>query len=155
VKKTERKKAGKDREEAQATRPLKTPGRPTCRGVTRRGEGCRFTPIGGTEFCLWHSPDPAIQERAKLAAHKGAIAATPRILSEDHPAAAVRSVQEALALTEESIQMVRTGTLSPNVANSVFYGVSVASKLLELQVLEQLESLEAALAVKFGRREGQ
>ncbi len=146
-----KKKAGTSREKAQAPRPVKNLERPQCRGVTRRGEQCRFTPIGVTDFCLWHSPDPAIQERAKLAAHKGAIAAAPRILPEDHPAAAVRSVQDALGLCEQTIQQVRIGTLSPNVANSVFYGVSVASKLLELEVLSELESLETMIGVKFNR----
>jgi hypothetical protein len=151
--KTKEKKAGMGQEKGQANRPIKTPEHPRCRGVTRRGEQCRFTPIGGTEFCLWHSPDPAIQARARLAAHKGAIAAAPRHLPEDHPAAKVGSVEDALVLTEETIQGVRTGTLSPNVANSVFYGLSVAGKFLELQVLDQLEALEAAIGVKLTRRE--
>ncbi len=149
VKKTEGKKAGRTKERDKAPHPAKSLTR--CRGVTKRGGPCSFMPVEGHEFCMWHSPDPEMQEKAKLAAQKGALTSAPRHLAPDHPAAKIRSVEEALTLTEETIQEVRTGTLSANVANSVFYGVSVAAKLLELQVLEQLESLEAALAVKFNR----
>jgi hypothetical protein len=77
----------------------------------------------------------------------------PRHLPADHPAATIRSVDEALVMVEETLQQVRIGALSPNVGNSVFYGISVASKLLELQVLDQLEFLEAAIGVKLTRRE--
>ncbi len=126
-----------------------------CQAMNKRGDPCRFAPMNGHAFCLWHSPDPEMQEKAKLAAQKGALASAPRHLAKDHPAAKIRSIEEALAMTEETVQEVRTGALSPNVANSVFYGISVASKLLELQVLEQLEELEAAVEMKFGRREGQ
>jgi hypothetical protein len=104
---------------------------------------------------MWHSPDPEMQEKARLAAQKGAMTSAPRHLPKDHPAAKIRTVEEALSMVEETVQEVRTGTLSANVANSVFYGVSVASKLLELQVLEQLEALEAAVGIRFGRRDDQ
>jgi hypothetical protein len=152
VKKTEGKKADMSQEKDKVTRPAKSPAR-KCQGVTARGTPCCFPPLNGHEFCLWHSPDPQVQERAKLAAKKGALTSMPRHLPADHPAATIRSVDEALVMVEETLQQVRIGALSPNVGNSVFYGISVASKLLELQVLDQLEFLEAAIGVKLTRRE--
>lgn len=143
--------AQQPKECVQAPAPLKSLAR-RCLGLTKRGNPCQFGPLDGQDYCLWHSPDPGTQQKAKLAAQKGALASAPRYLPKDHPAARIRSVEEALVMVEETIQAVRVGELGANVANSVFYGVSVASKLLELQVLEQLEALEAAVGVRFGRR---
>ncbi len=152
MKKAETKTAGKRREEGKAPAPKKSL-LTQCQGLTKRGDPCRFPPPQGKSFCTWHDPSPDAQIAAKLAAAKGALASAPRHLPKDHPAATVRSVDEALTLTEETIQEVRTGTLSANVANSVFYGLSVASKFLELQVLDQLEALETMIGVKLTRRE--
>jgi hypothetical protein len=135
----------------QATRPLK-PLSPQCKGFTRRGTPCRFLPEAGQDFCIWHSPDPEQQQKAKAAAHKGSLYSMPRHLAPDAPAASIRNLEDALALTEETVNGVRTGILSPNIANSVFYGISVAAKLLELQVLDKLEAIEAAIAVRASRR---
>jgi hypothetical protein len=101
---------------------------------------------------MWHSPDPDQQQKAKAAAHKGALYSMPRHLAPDAPAASIRSLDDALLLTEETVNSVRTGILAPNIANSVFYGVSVAAKLLELQVLDKLEAIEAAVALRATRR---
>jgi hypothetical protein len=137
--------------DGKVTHPLK-PLAPQCKGFTRRGTPCRFMPEAGQDFCIWHSPDPEQQQKAKAAAHKGSLYSMPRHLASDAPAASIRSLDDALLLTEDTLNSVRTGILSPNIANSVFYGVSVAAKLLELQVLDKLEAIEAAVSLRATRR---
>jgi hypothetical protein len=69
------------------------------------------TSTGSVSPAFWsrHSPDPDDQERAKLAAHRGALAPSPRHLAPDTPAASIPSLEEALAVTEETVNGVRRG----------------------------------------------
>ena len=70
----------------------------------------------------------------KLTAHTGAPVSSPHHLAPDTPATSIPSLEEALAVTEETVNGVRRGSLAVSIANSLSCGVSVAWKLLEQKI---------------------
>jgi hypothetical protein len=115
---------------------------PRCQGVRRDGSPCNASPTAksGYRFCPWHQPD--IPEDEKLSwASKGGLASRPSVLPE---AADIRlhSPEGCMAILEETASQVRRGELSPNVANSIGYLVSVAVKVVEVTLSDRLDKLE-------------
>jgi hypothetical protein len=110
------------------------------------GTRCTLKPVLGLSRCYSHAPELA-EERHAARVKGGLIATRQRTLAPaDAPPVSLATAADARHLVEDTIQHVRTGQLAPNAANSVFYGISVALRLAELELSAQVAALEQELA---------
>ncbi len=116
-------------------------GRP-CAATRANGQPCGGYAIGRGDYCFAHAPDQTAQRDA--ARRRGGQAGRMAVLPEsDVP---VRSLQDVVALVEETINDVRAGRVDVRVANAVGYLANVALKAIEQADIEtRLEALEAVL----------
>lgn len=125
---------------------------PICEARTLRGEPCRSFALGDRPYCMSHDPERAGDVR-RARARGGAAASKVRALKGrrdrlDTPGALVR-------FTSGVIQDVLDGTVPPDVARAVLYGLSIQRQLVEAGDLERrLTSLERQLAPEQARRGG-
>jgi hypothetical protein len=138
-------------EEAQDT-PDRLAAHVQCGAPKVDGTSCTLRPVLGLANCYAHAPE--LEEERRLARRKGGLVATHQrsLASADAPAVSLATAEDARHLVEETIQHVRTGQLAPNAASSVFYGVSVALRLAELELSAQVASLEQELAARRRQR---
>ena len=138
-----------------------------CRATTKSGDRCRGVATYG-DFCTFHAPelkdrrregrakggmktlgklkgdtkDGAVEDRVSTLKPWRGTAGDVKVLDSPDPA-------ELLNLLADTIDEVRAGEISPQVANSVGYLAGVMVKVIEVhQMNERLQSLEKALGVK-------
>jgi hypothetical protein len=102
---------------------------PRCTGITKSGAACRSFALPNRAYCVMH--DPELADKVAAARARGGTAAarlrvlTGRRLRLDTPASVVRFaagvVQDTLA-----------GTVDPEIAKTVLYGLNVQLKAVEM-----------------------
>ena len=102
---------------------------PTCTATTRAGAPCRSFAPPGRPYCVMHDPEKAAAVAAARA-RGGTVAAKLRVLQGkrlrlDTAAALVR-------FTADVVQDTLAGTVEPDVARTVLYGVSIQRQLVEV-----------------------
>jgi hypothetical protein len=123
-----------------------------CSGITQAGTACKGIPIPGSEYCYVHHPDYT-EERKRHGAKGGKRGGRGR------PQAEIADVKRRLSdLADEVLAgSVERGTaaVASQVLNVYLRAVSVELKAREqLELIERLETLEAALEQKGDRRWG-
>lgn len=117
----------------------------TCAALNSRGEPCKAGARKGALYCFQH--DPERQAEVAAARVKGGKHAH----SKPKPAApADLSTPELQRLAlQDTIDRVRRGDESVQIARTVLYAVSLARPVLEMEeIAERLEALEAKLGMK-------
>jgi len=103
--------------------------RPTCSRACRDGSPCRAACLPGRDACLFHSPEHAAARAAgrrqggQTRSRRAAVLATAGDV-------VFASVGDAIVLLAETASQVRRGEIDVRVANSLFYGASVALRAL-------------------------
>jgi hypothetical protein len=127
--------------------PMPNPGQKIiCGYLKRNGEPCRTNPVGdGTGHCYWHSEKVDPNERMAAAVRGGLHATHQRTLAKIESRTSLSSERAARRLLEQTIDDVRLGRITPNIANSVAQLVATAIKLGELRLTSELARLEREL----------
>jgi hypothetical protein len=127
-----------------------------CTGITRDGDRCRGIAIYGSDYCYAHDPDRA-EERRRAAAKGGKRGGRGR------PQAELAEIKHRLlvladgVLSDDEEKRVdkSVAAVASQVLNVYLRAVSVELKAREqLELIERLETLEAALEQKRDRRWG-
>jgi hypothetical protein len=124
--------------------------RPACTGTRKDGSPCRAPALPDSALCWVHDPrqaEQAVRARTAGASKGGKVRALQsRRRKLDTPAALVRFVSEV-------VQDALAGTVPPDIAKAVLYGVSIQRQLIESSdVVERIEQLEARLQPKESSR---
>jgi hypothetical protein len=119
---------------------------PICTAITKRGGPCRSFALPDRPTCLMHTPELRAQVEAARR-RGGTVAMKLRVLQGkrerlDTPRALVRFVASV-------VQDTLAGTVQPDVARAVLYGVSLQRVLIEASSLEsRLAEVERLLAMR-------
>jgi hypothetical protein len=120
--------------------------KPTCRATRKDGATCRAPALPDSALCWTHDPrqaEAAARARAAGAAKGGRLRALRERRAKLDTAAAL------LRFNAGVIQDTLAGTLPPDVARAVLYGVSIQRQLVEAGDLERrVEALEARLTAQ-------
>jgi hypothetical protein len=116
-----------------------------CGHPKRSGEPCQATPTTDGK-CYWHSDRVTPEERMAAAVKGGYVATRQHVLAKIETPSNLATEDGARQLIEQTIDQVRSGQISPNVANAVGYLVSVGLKLAELKLSAEVAALEAELS---------
>lgn len=119
---------------------------PRCQGTTKAGQPCRSFALPGGRFCFMHSGNVvAIEEARKKGGAKAA-----KLSELKGKRQKLTTLPALVRFTSDIIQDVKDGTLPPDTARVVLYGVSIQRQLVEPSDTEKrlasLESLAAAIA---------
>lgn len=125
-----------------------TRARVTCKGKTAKGTPCSAAVVAGTEYCLWHSPDPATKDKVRRLRQRGGQARTRQLaaapgdpldvadLDLTTPAGLVQYVARTL-------ERLATLAFDVKVANCIGQLVVVQNRALEVSEFEpRLRALE-------------
>jgi hypothetical protein len=113
-----------------------------CVEMNSLGQLCGGFAISGSDRCFAHDPGSAVNR--DTARRRGGRAG--RVMSLPESSIPVRSLNDVIALIEETINDVRAGRVDARVANSVGYLANVAIKGIEQSALERrLDSFESVL----------
>jgi hypothetical protein len=127
-----------------------------CSGITQAGTACRGIPIGDSQWCYVHHPD-RVEERRRHGSKGG------RRGGRGRPQAELGDIKQRLSeladavLSDDADKRVDKGVaaVASQVLNVYLRAVSVELKAREqLELVERLEALEAALEQKGDRRWG-
>ncbi len=121
-----------------------------CSGITRAGTACRGIPIEGSTWCYVHDPDHA-EERRRHGSRGGKRGGRGR------PQVELADIKTEI---RSVIDAVRSEKLDRSVGAVVFQGFNTLLKAVsadlavreQLELIERLEELEAALEHKKGER---
>jgi hypothetical protein len=116
-----------------------------CGHPKRSGEPCQAKPTTDGR-CFWHSERFTPEEKHAAVTRGGYIATRQSVLAKIETPASLATEEGARQLIEQTIDQVRTGQISPNVANAIGYLTSVGLKLAELKLSAEIAALEAELA---------
>ena len=140
--------------------------RKRCKATRKDGDPCRAWATAG-DFCTFHAPELA--ERRREGKSRGGKTTLGKLKGETKEAEVadrfspkpwrgsagdVRILEapdptELLVLLADTIDDVRNGDVSPQIANSVGYLAGVMVKVIEVhQMNERLQAIEEALGVK-------
>ena len=117
---------------------------PACTATTNGGNACRSFALPGRPYCVMHDPEKATAIAAARA-RGGTVAAKLRILQGKR---ARLDTQHALVrFVGDVVQDTLAGTVEPDVARAVLYGISIQRALIEASGLEKrLAEVERLLA---------
>lgn len=119
-----------------------------CDFAKSNGQRCRARRISGSKYCFHHDPKKTEKRReAKVAGgKKGKADWIQATLPQDAPDVSIEKPEDIKQLIGDTINQVRRGQLSPQVANSVGYLVNIAIKAIESgKIEERLKRLEEAI----------
>ena len=121
--------------------------RAVCAALGKAG-ACRAFALPESAYCISH--EPTRQESLRVSRAKGATT-TNKLRSIEGRRRKLTTAPELVAFTSTVVQDVLSGTVPPDVARVVLYGVSIQKSLLETSELEKrLAALEAAQPAKKG-----
>lgn len=115
-----------------------------CEGIKSDGSRCKAAPLADSDFCYFHDPSIAAQRREaqSLGGHGNRL----KTLDPDVPDVKLENSEDTAELLSQTINQVRKGLISPQVANSVGYLTGIAMKAAEQNELEaRIRRLEALL----------
>lgn len=123
-----------------------------CAYIKTNGQQCQANAKKDSGYCFSH--DPESKDAHQLAVVKGGQAKKRKEL--DLPAVVTRTPQDVVSLLEETINLVRNGTIDPALGNSLGFLCSHLLKAMEAANLDdRLEMVESVLlerkTVKKGR----
>jgi hypothetical protein len=123
-----------------------------CSGITQAGTACKGIPIPGSEYCYVHHPDYA-QERKRHGSKGGKRGGRGR------PQAELADIKRRLSDLANDVMAGSversTAAVASQVLNVYLRAVSVELKAREqLELIERIETLEAALEQKGDRQWG-
>ncbi len=115
-----------------------------CQALNKRGEPCRAGARAGQVYCFQHDPERA--EAVAEARRKGGA-------NSKKPASAppvdLSTPERCRLAVEETINRLRRGDESVQVARTVLYAVAVTRPVLELEgITERIAALEARIGEK-------
>lgn len=127
-----------------------------CKAIRKDGSPCRGLALGDSDYCAFHAPEKAASfHNGRVKGGKtGKLATLARVKpwrGVDGDVDVLKGVApaELVNLLADTIDDVRTGTVAPQVANSVGYLAGVMTKILQYEALEErLAAIEEALGVK-------
>jgi hypothetical protein len=116
----------------------------TCQAERKDGQPCRAPVLPGSRFCFAH--DPARSKDAQAARAKGATNAA-KVRSLKGRRLRLDTAGALVKFASGLMQDTLAGTIDPDTARVVFYGVSIQKSLIEVAELEakvaELERLQA------------
>ncbi len=113
-----------------------------CNYIKENGENCGAAPMKDCNYCFSHNPETQIEKH--LAVVKGGLASRKNELNLEP--VSIKNPQEVAVLLESTINGVRSGEISPNIANTVGYLASHILRALEASNLDQrVEMVESIL----------
>lgn len=106
------------------------------------GLRCEANAMIDSKYCFTHNPDT--KEQLHEAATKGG--KMPKRNKLDLPPVSIKNTGDIVILIEDTINLVRSGEIPVNVANSLGYLGTVALKALEMSDLEKrIEAIETTI----------
>ena len=119
-------------------------GEQTCAAQRKDGQSCRAPALPGSRYCFAH--DPTRSADAQAARMKGATNAA-KMRSLKGKRWKLDTAAGLVRFTSGLMQDTLAGTVEPDTARVVFYGVSIQRQLIEVAELEakvaELERLQA------------
>ena len=110
-----------------------------CSFFNPNGSKCQANALKREKLCFTHSP------KTKSALHEAAVkgGSMPKKNTLDLPPVTIKNSQDLIAVLQDTINLVRDGTMQVNEANSVGYLCNIILKTLQTTELEQrLEAVE-------------
>jgi dissimilatory sulfite reductase (desulfoviridin) alpha/beta subunit len=122
-----------------------------CAYIKANGDQCGAQAMKNDQFCFSHNPKS--KKKHQLAVIKGGkLSRRDRL---DLPPVEVRTPEHVVAILEETINGVRSGSISPSIANTLAYVCSHALRAMEVSNLdERLEVIESVLMSRRTTKKG-
>lgn len=113
-----------------------------CKFIKKNNEQCQAKSTKDSEYCFVHNPENQ-QKRLEAAAKGGALS---KKVSLDLEPINLETSSDAVALLSETINLVRSGQLPTNTANSIGYLSGHLLKAIEAaDIQERLEVIERVI----------
>lgn len=117
----------------------------SCAYINTCGEKCQANAMKNSEFCFVHNPNT--KEEHALAVKKGGHMSKRDKLN--LPAVPIKSPADIVSVLEETINGVRSGTIPPQIANTIAYICSHALKAFEVSKLnDKVELIQRVVLEK-------
>ena len=126
----------------------KLPQRRRCKVLTSAGKPCQAPPIGGTKYCIMHTPGNASRLGVK-GGHRRMIFNPDNLTRFPEP----KSPEDMLGAIARVVVQVHRGELDPRVANSVVYGGAAFFKGSEMEELKQIRAEIKEMKKRFEEQE--
>lgn len=118
-------------------------GQSRCQATAKHGGACGSFALPGRPWCIAHDPD-RLEQRTAARAKGGAVASKLRMLRGRR--ARLDTVAGLVPFTASLLHDVLEGRVSTDIGRTVFYGLSIQVKHIELaQVIPRLQQLEARI----------
>ena len=114
-----------------------------CKLIKENGEQCGANAMKNSDYCFTHNPE--VEEEKQLARVKGGQnnALVVGEIIEEYP---IRTSEDVIKLMEDTINLVKRGTLDIRVANTIGYLAGVSQKSIKDKEVEQrLKTIEESL----------
>ncbi len=108
-----------------------------CKAIKPNSERCKGWAIAGKEFCFTH--DPEVKEEREIANKRGGLA--PKVHFEPLPEVNLKTPNDVVVLIEETINKVRAGEMSTQIATCIGHLAGQLIKAIELANLDQRISI--------------
>ena len=126
----------------------------TCHGITRQGERCRARPLGGSTYCVTHSPDVTDAQRKAWAA-KGGVNSSAKARARKALPAELMTPDELSAWLGICFRRVIVGEMEPPVGTAAANLARTMMVIREATEVEaRLEALERAAAAQGAEAQG-
>ena len=114
----------------------------SCAYVNTSGEQCQANAMKNSQFCFVHNPET--KEKHARAGKKGGHMSKRDKLN--LPAVPIKSPSDVVLILEETINGVRSGTIPPQIANTLAYICSHAlSAMKDANLDQRVEMIESIL----------
>jgi hypothetical protein len=96
------------------------------------GAECNATPQTGRQYCFFHDPDPALQEKKTAARKAGGVSrSSPLLLPPNLPYKSLQTASAVAELLDETINQVRQGEIDLRAATAIGYLSTILLNALE------------------------
>ena len=95
-----------------------------CQFIKKNNKECEAKALKGEKYCFYHSPKQ--KEKRKLASANGGLRSKKNNLR--LTPIEIRNPQDIVVILAETLNLLRSGKIYPNYANSVFIGCNIFLK---------------------------
>jgi len=112
-----------------------------CKYIKPDGNQCQSFAIQGFDFCFSHCPDPEVKKAKHQAVVKGGQSEGYKSLKLNLRPVSVKNTEDVIDFLNETINLLRSGQISPKVANCLAYLTNQLQRAIEFQKLSIVERI--------------